>query len=187
METEKECYRNHEGVMVYTVDGGSIVEDEKKVCPECYKVCHFNIYPYSVHECETDKLLYNDSMIYCEFGCELASNEGYKPSLDKAALKVEIMGSRARLLDNSIEVYNNSENPYLHGYNCLYIHWQAVVGGYSVFYDYYLEHGYQGRDKEVGKKEMKMQAKAPTSKEAKELLYAWMIERFESDTKGEGK
>ena len=168
----------------YFESDGMVLEDTPKICPKCHQVGQFQVTLVHEYNGINHELLKTHKEVYCGYGCELSDDTSYKPTLDKKALKSSIMASRARIIGDSIEVYNDSDNPYLHGFNCLYIHWQVLPdGNYSVFYDYYLEHGYQGRDKEVGKKEMLTKKKAPTSKEAKELLYAWMVERFEAMTK----
>lgn len=182
MTTEKECIETIKGENIYIVYLGNY-EVDNVVCPECKRPTSFAMQRYETRDCETDKLLSKDIDGYCGYGCEVFDDKGLKPHLNKSLLKRNIMASRVRVIGDSLEVYNESENPYLHGFNCLYIHWQLLPSGeYSVFYDYYLEHGYQGRDKEVGKKEMQSSKKKPTSKEAKELLYAWMVERFEAMT-----
>lgn len=159
---------------------------QKGECPNCHKIVHITKYNHIMRDFESDEPLKDETDYidyWCDMGCDLSSMDFYKPTLDKQTLKRTIMNSRARLIGDSLEVYNESDNPYLHGFNCLYIHWQLLPSGeYSVFFDYYLEHGYQGRDSEVGKKEMLVSKKKPSSEEAKELLYAWMIERFEAIT-----
>jgi hypothetical protein len=180
-----------EGKKHYII-GGQDYEDKGKVCPICHKLTDFHVSPYKVYDYYTDCVVSESKEVYCGNGCELWGddylNTPPQAKLDKQALKAKIMASRARIIGDSIEVFNDCDNPYLHGFNCLYVHWQALgYGSYSVFYDYYLEHGYQGRDSGVGKKEMLNQKKKPTSKEVKALLCNWMIERFETSTSKSGK
>lgn len=192
-KTSKEIWADYRNGRKFYMDFIEVEKTaEKGVCPNCKQITHIDKVNHVMKDFESDEIIEDESNYFdfwCGFGCELSSMEFYKPFLDKKALKVEIMGSRARMRDNSMEVFNYSDNPYLHGYNCLYIHWQQIergqhTGEYSVFFDYYLEYAHNGRNESVGKKDMIIQKKRPASKEAKELLYAWMVERFEKDTKG---
>jgi hypothetical protein len=168
----------------HTVEYSTISTSKEGVCPECMRKSTIGTVRTVESDTETGAILYDTLSYWCSHGCELDSDKVLSTSLDENELRREIMASRARLVGDSIEVFNNCKNPYLSGLNCLYIHWQKLDDGkYSVFYDYYLEYAYQGRDSEIGKKVMQIEEQKPDSKKAKELLFQWMIERFKAVTK----
>lgn len=181
MDKEALSYTDLQGRKVYAL-AETVLAANKGLCPICRRSSNFQDYHVRVYDFASDALLDIEHEYYCGYGCELENMTPLsKANYDYEGLKQSVMALRAVHSNNSIKLCLNEESAYLHGYNCLYVHYMPIAEGYAVYRNYWLEYAYEGRNPEVDFSDMLIQKKRPNSKDAKQWLYEWLEKRVRED------